>query len=105
MLYNLLGNAVKYGASGGEIYIQTWADEQNGYLQVKDRGPGIAAEDLPCLFQLYYRTNDSTRSQIRGTGVGLYIVKFLVEAQKGGVQVSSEIGKGSAFTVSLPLAG
>ena len=109
VLYNLLGNAVKYGASGGEIYIQTWADDQFGYMQVKDCGPGIAPEALPNLFQLYYRAgvppgDDSIHSPIRGTGVGLYIVKFLVESQRGSVQVKSEIGKGSAFTVSLPLA-
>jgi signal transduction histidine kinase len=109
VLYNLLSNAVKYGASGGEIYLQTWADDQNGYLQVRDRGSGIAAEDLPYLFQLFYRAGGTpaggaSRSHIRGTGVGLYIVKFLVEAQEGSVQVNSEIGKGSAFTVGLPLA-
>lgn len=104
VLYNLLSNAVKYGSGGGEIYIKTWADEQNGYLQVRDRGPGIAQKDIPYLFQLYYRTEDTIHSHVRGTGVGLYIVKFLVESQKGSVQVSSEVGKGSAFTVSLPLA-
>ena len=105
VLYNLLGNAVKYGAGGGEILIKTWADAQNGYIQVKDHGQGIAAENFPHLFELFYRTKDSARSHVRGTGVGLYIVKFLVESQKGSVQVSSEVGKGSAFTVSLPLAG
>jgi signal transduction histidine kinase len=73
-------------------------------MQVKDCGPGIAPEALPNLFQLYYRTDDSIHSHVRGTGVGLYIVKFLVESQRGSVQVKSEIGKGSAFTVSLPLA-
>ena len=104
ILYNLLGNAVKYSAKGGEIGIRAWHDQQYGFIQVKDNGRGISPENMQQLFQLYFRTEDSMRSQIQGTGLGLYIVKYLVETQNGRVEVTSEPGKGTAFTVSLPLA-
>jgi signal transduction histidine kinase len=102
ILYNLLSNAIKYTPRGGEIRLISWADAQSGYVQIKDNGRGISAENTDRLFQLYYHKDHSVRSQIQGTGLGLFIVKFLVEAQNGQVSVSSELGQGSVFTVQFP---
>ncbi len=100
---NLLSNAVKFTESGGTIIIEASTEGQNWSLSIADTGKGIEKEKIQRLFEKFYQTDDyMTRTQ-RGTGLGLAISKKIVELHKGAITVSSEPGKGSTFTVILPL--
>lgn len=100
---NLLENAIKYSPADGKILITT--EELNGsaVIQVADQGMGIAPEDLPHVFDKFYRSRAVKQSEITGSGLGLYLVKYFVELHKGRVEVESQIDKGSTFTVILPM--
>ncbi|GGM18885.1 hypothetical protein GCM10011351_00840 [Paraliobacillus quinghaiensis] len=100
---NLISNAIKYSPNGGKIQIQLYQD--SGYLQtaIKDEGLGIPTDALDKLFSKFYRVDNSDRRTIGGTGLGLAIVKEISYAHDGDVFVSSEYGKGSTFTIKLPL--
>lgn len=101
VLFNILGNAVKF-TEVGSVTIQ--ADYQAGYLVlvVMDTGIGIAEEHLSKLFQQYTQTDPSISSKYGGTGLGLSIAKEMVELQGGAIEVSSEFGKGTTFTIKVP---
>ncbi|HEX9781080.1 MAG TPA: ATP-binding protein [bacterium] len=99
---NLLSNAVKYTPDGGRITLGLRADGGTIVATVRDSGCGIPPEDLPKLFQEFYRSSDPINQQIRGTGLGLALVKRIVEAHQGEITVASERGQGSTFTVTLP---
>ena len=100
---NLLSNAVKYTPEGGSVTVGLTREGDTVLSTVTDTGCGIAAEDLPKLFQEFYRANDPINQQVRGTGLGLALVKRIVDAHHGRISVSSEQGKGSTFVVSLPI--
>jgi signal transduction histidine kinase len=102
-LHNLIGNALKYTPEGGRVRLVTRRDGDDAIAQVIDTGPGMEQAELDNLFQPYYRTDEARKSQIVGTGLGLYIVKMLVEAHSGRVEVSSRPGQGTTFTIRLPL--
>ncbi|GGB22009.1 hypothetical protein GCM10011380_09480 [Sphingomonas metalli] len=97
---NLLSNAVKYARDAPDIHVRAWADEDTVVVAVEDRGIGIDAEDLPRMFQRYFRARTSTG--IAGTGIGLHLVRQIVEMHQGVVEVASQRGRGSTFTVRLP---
>ena len=99
---NLLSNAVKYTPEGGSVRIGMKRDGTAVLASVADTGCGIGPEDLSKLFQEFYRANDPINQQVRGTGLGLALVKRIVEAHQGRIWVASEKGKGSTFFVSLP---
>lgn len=98
---NLLSNAVKYSPGGGSIDVEAAMTGEEVVVTVADRGMGIPAGDLDRLFERYHR--GSNVSGIVGTGVGLYLVKTVVDLHRGSVAVSSEEGKGARFTIHLPL--
>ena len=99
---NLLINAIAYNRDHGEIRIVVDAIDSTALLRVADTGEGIPAQDLPHIFERFYRV-DKSRSRLEGrTGVGLAICKAIVDAHAGGIEVSSEPGAGSTFTVRLP---
>ena len=102
IILNLLDNAVKF-TERGEIKIS--ASQQNGSLKlvVSDTGIGIEKEDLNKIFEEFHRGDSSSTKKYRGTGLGLAIVKKFVNLLGGEVAVESEVGKGSVFTVTLPL--
>ena len=102
ILQNLLGNAIKYTPSGGHIEVALSAEPTRAHLAVSDNGQGISPEARMHLFELYYRAGDESSRSVGGTGLGLYIVKVLVEAHGGSVSVNSARGQGTTFTVSLP---
>lgn len=105
ILLNLLSNAVKYSPAGGTITIIAQTDTQLISIHVKDEGMGITAEQRTQLFQPYQRLDSAQVAKIRGTGLGLYLTKALVEAQGGRIGVESEgEGKGSTFSFTLPIA-
>lgn len=103
ILFNLAGNAIKYTSVGDRIIIETRFDRDCVLLIVKDHGPGIPESDLPRLFDLYHRTAEARQSQTQGLGLGLFIVKSLVDLHHGKISAQSEVGKGTAFTVSIPV--
>jgi PAS domain S-box-containing protein len=104
ILYNLLSNAVKFTPRGGRIEIDCFASEDQVCLAVTDTGIGIRAEDHQAVFE-EFRQVDVKRGEVNeGTGLGLAITKRLVEQQGGKISLSSELGKGSRFTFTLPVA-
>lgn len=103
ILTNLLDNAAKYSEGGADIRIVIGSDGRGTAISVEDRGPGIAPAELPRLFDRYYQTQRA-RDKRRGLGLGLFIVKGLVEAHGGTISVESVPGTGSKFRVWLPAA-
>ncbi|MDI5923782.1 ATP-binding protein [Rhizobium leguminosarum] len=98
---NLISNAVKYSPNAPDIHVRARADEKTVEIAISDSGIGMDAEDLPKLFQPYYRARSATG--IAGTGIGLNVVKQVIELHGGTVEVTSELGKGTTFTVLLPI--
>ncbi len=108
-LSNLLDNAIKYTPPGGRIEISARpvpaapGEPRFVEVSVRDTGPGIPREDLPRLFERFYRVDKARSRQLGGTGLGLAIVKHLARAQGGAVRAESELGRGSTFTLTLPV--
>jgi heavy metal sensor kinase len=103
MLLNLLDNAVKYTAPGGEIRVRLASLNGNATIVVSDTGIGIPAEDQPRIFDRFYRVDKARSRALGGAGLGLSIARLIVEAHGGSLSVESMPGRGSAFTVELPL--
>jgi two-component system phosphate regulon sensor histidine kinase PhoR len=104
ILSNLLDNACKYTEPGGRIEVRVAEAGGQVRLEVEDAGIGIPAEDLPRIFERFYRVDKARSRDLGGTGLGLAIVKHLAQAQGGEVSVRSRPGAGSTFTVTLPRA-
>jgi signal transduction histidine kinase/ActR/RegA family two-component response regulator len=102
ILYNLMSNAVKFSRSGGVVTVR--ARRENGAITIEviDRGIGIAAGDLDVIFDEFRQIDSTTNRQFGGTGLGLSLVKRLVELQRGSIHVESILGEGSTFAVTLP---
>lgn len=103
ILTNVVNNALKYTPEGGTVTISALKDKSMGGFTIQDQGIGIAAQDLPHIFERFYRGDKSRARKTGGVGVGLSIVKALVEAHKGTITVESELDKGSTFTILFPL--
>jgi len=103
-LYNLLDNAVKYSCEHGEIRLHARQRDQQVVLSVGDNGIGISKEDLPRVFERFYRVDKArTAENIRGTGLGLAIVKHIAQLHGGHVEAESELGKGTTIRMVLPI--
>jgi signal transduction histidine kinase len=101
VIRNLVQNALKAGSS--RVVVEIAKEEQMAQIVVQDDGSGIAAEHLGKLFDRFYRVDTSRDRAAGGSGLGLSIVKWIVEAHGGSIAVSSELGVGTRFVVSLPL--
>ena len=101
VITNLFDNAVKYTAEG-KVSIGLTGNDKVVQCYVRDTGPGIPADDLPHLFQKFYRVDSSATRTIGGTGLGLFICRKIVELYNGRIWVESEVGKGSSFYINLP---
>jgi heavy metal sensor kinase len=99
---NLLTNAICYNKSGGEVRLQTRCEGDRAILEVIDTGVGISTEDLPHIFERFYRADKSRNRNEGHSGLGLAIVQAILAAHGGTITAASEIGKGSTFVVSLP---
>ena len=102
VIFNLVSNAVKYSTEGGTIQIRVKQEKHKAVLIVEDQGIGMAEEELPLIFERFYRTDLSRSRKTGGAGIGLAIVKAIVQAHQGTVTVTSKVGCGSRFTVTLP---
>ncbi len=103
VLLNLVDNALKYTPQGGEVTLSLTKDDAWVKISVRDTGIGIAPDDIPNLFDRFYRVDKARSRDAGGTGLGLAIAKSVVDAHNGKIMVESELGKGSTFTVWLPL--
>lgn len=103
VLVNLLGNAVRH-TENGSIAIPVWTEPSKLWIAVVDTGIGIASEDLPHVFERFFRVDRSLARHSGGTGIGLAISRRLVELQGGQITVASQLGSGSTFCFSVPLA-
>jgi len=101
VVQNLLDNAIKYTLSGA-VKVALTGDDSIVQIQVSDTGPGIATEDIPHLFQKFYRVDNSLTRSTTGTGLGLFICRKIVELYNGRIWVESSPGKGSTFFINLP---
>ena len=107
-LENLVVNALRYGKDGGSVLIRALPpnslQSSKVRIEVRDDGPGIAEEHLPRIFERFYRVDTGRSREQGGTGLGLAIVKRLVESMEGDVEVQSEVGAGTTFSISLQAA-
>ncbi len=101
-LVNIVGNAVKYTKSGGEVSLTARLEGPDLVIRVSDTGIGIAADDLPRVFEKFYRATSAEKSRIQGTGLGLPMARYIIERHQGRVEVTSELQVGTKFTVYLP---
>jgi signal transduction histidine kinase len=99
VLSNLVANALRYTPEGGRIALSAWRTPEGGCIQVKDNGKGISPEDLPNIFDRFWRDEPSRQGS---SGLGLAIARQLVQAHGGSIRVESQPGKGTTFLVSLP---
>ncbi|MBK9214515.1 MAG: ATP-binding protein [Chloracidobacterium sp.] len=104
ILINLLSNAIKFNREGGTITVSFETSGDRARIHVADTGDGIAREHLPRIFERFYRTDTARSRELGGTGLGLAIVKHLARLHNGEVTVTSTVGKGSTFTLTLPAA-
>ena len=102
---NLMDNAVKYRKQEEplDIYIRTWNDEQKLYLSIRDTGQGIKKENLKKIFDKFYRVHTGNKHDVKGFGLGLAYVKKVIDLHQGEIRAESEVGKGTKFTISLPI--
>ena len=100
---NLISNAIKYTPAGGSVRVSLEEDEAWVIGAVEDSGIGISPQELPLVFHEFYRTEEAKKTGVRGTGLGLPLVKRIVEGYGGSLEVQSEVGKGSLFRFKLPL--
>lgn len=105
ILFNLIGNAIKFTETGGMVTIGTREDEEMVYISVTDTGIGISASDLVKLFKPFTQLDSSCSRQYEGTGLGLALAKELAELHGGTIFVESKRGEGSTFTLALPIKG
>jgi signal transduction histidine kinase len=100
---NLLDNAVKYSDAGGTVRVETRREPPFAVVAVHDTGVGIPPEDLPRIFERFYRTDSSRSRDSGGTGLGLSLCRWIADAHGGRIEVASTPGEGTTFTVHLPL--
>jgi two-component system phosphate regulon sensor histidine kinase PhoR len=103
-LVNLLANAVKFNRPSGMVRVETQRNGSSIGILVSDTGMGIPSRDLPRIFERFYRVDKARSRQVGGTGLGLSIVKHIVERMDGRVSAASQLGKGTVFTITLPLS-
>lgn len=101
VISNLIENAIKYSNENCFVNVRAWDDEKWVYIEIEDNGPGIPSEELQHIFEKFYRIKNDANHSIKGTGLGLYLVKYFVELHGGTIEVQSTFGVGTKFLVKL----
>jgi len=101
VISNLIENAIKYAGDGCQVLVKSWDDPEWVYIEIIDNGIGIDLNDREHIFDKFYRVKNDASHSIKGTGLGLYLVKYFVELHHGKVNLESEIGKGTKFTLQF----
>lgn len=101
VLSNLVENAIKYSGENTAVKVKSWDDEKWVYVEIQDNGVGIPPDDLEHIFDKFYRVKNDASHSIKGTGLGLYLVKYFVELHGGTIFAESTLGQGTKFTVKL----
>jgi signal transduction histidine kinase len=101
VISNLIENALKYAGKGKTIWIKTWDDAEWVYLEIKDNGVGIGPDDLVHIFDKFYRVKNDSTHAIKGSGLGLYLVKYFIELHNGVISAASQLGEGTSFIIKL----
>ncbi len=104
VLMNLIDNAIAYTNAGDKVVLEVGIQNQKACLSIRDTGIGIAAEHLEHIFERFYRVDPARSRAVGGTGLGLAIVEWIIHAHDGNISVESQVGKGTTFTVTLPVA-
>jgi signal transduction histidine kinase len=102
VINNLLSNAVKYNKDGGSVWVKVSEDDHDLRVDVRDTGRGIPSEDLPKVFERFFRSKHNAGTKIEGSGLGLAIVDAIIQKHGGRIWVESEFGEGSTFSFTLP---
>ena len=105
VLDNLVANAIKFSPDGGTVFVEVRETANEVLMIVSDQGIGVPQDKLDRIFDRFYQVDGSSKRRFGGTGIGLALVKRIIEAHKGRVWVTSELKKGSSFYVALPKAG
>lgn len=101
IISNLIENAIKYSGEGTSVFVKTWDDDEWVYVEIKDNGVGIPSDDLNNIFEKFYRVKNDASHSIKGSGLGLYLVKYFVELHGGTITADSELGQGTTFLVKF----
>jgi signal transduction histidine kinase len=104
LILNLVDNAIKFTSTAGIITVRVDRDEESARLAVRDTGIGITPELMPHIFERFFRADPARSSGVEGVGLGLSLAKWIVDRHHGRIAVDSQPGKGSTFSVFLPLA-
>ena len=105
MLLNVIDNAVKYTSFGGKVTVSLSTKSSQTKIEISDTGVGISEEDLPQIFNRFFRVDKARSGDVVGNGLGLSIVRWIIEAHRGTIRVKSELGQGTTFTIILPYEG
>jgi signal transduction histidine kinase len=101
VISNLIENAIKYAGKGKKVWVKTWDDADWVYVEVKDNGLGIGPDDLAHIFDKFYRVKNDSTHAIKGSGLGLYLVKYFIELHNGVISATSQLGEGTSFIIKL----
>lgn len=101
VISNLVENAIKYAGKGKTVLVKTWDDADWVYIEVKDNGVGVSEEDILHIFDKFYRVKNDSTHAIKGSGLGLYLVKYFIELHNGTISAQSQLGEGTSFIIKL----
>jgi signal transduction histidine kinase len=101
VISNLIENALKYSGKGKTVFVKTWDDAEWVYVDIRDNGVGIGPDDLAHIFDKFYRVKNDSTHAIKGSGLGLYLVKYFIELHNGVISATSQPGEGTSFIIKL----
>jgi signal transduction histidine kinase len=93
--------SIKYAGKGKKVFIKTWDDPDWVFVEVRDNGTGIGPDDLSHIFDKFYRVKNDSTHVIKGSGLGLYLVKYFIELHNGVITATSQLGEGTSFIIKL----
>ena len=101
VISNLIENSLKYSGKGKSVFVKTWDDTEWVYVEIRDNGVGIGPDDLAHIFDKFYRVKNDNTHAIKGSGLGLYLVKYFIELHNGVITATSQLGEGTSFIIKL----